>query len=382
MKIIFSPSLTQDVKLHTVENAYKPPVYNLKPNVNQVPSELEAIQTEDMLKRFRGILNKLTPQNYQKLQSQIDQLTINTVDRLTKVIELIFDKAIDEPAFCVQYAKLCSHVSRLQVKDVSEDKQKNVDLQFRNALVLRCQNEFEGGMYRGIDIKERLKKIEETEDPEQQKILETELEEDKRKSRIRQLGIMKFIGELYTCGLIASVIMVQCLQTLCAKNDEESLECLCTLLRATGYKLDQCKKDLNRIFSHLQTTVDEKRTTARIRFKIQDILDMKRDGWKVRKIQDENKPRTIDQIHKEAREEEEIKQLEIQQHMLKKQDSLSKKPALRQDEWINPSRRSNSGPSNQQTLESLKKLHDKVSKIVESPFYFRYKINSLIFNCI
>ena len=363
LKIIPSPSLTQDVKLHTVENAWKPTLSNSKKESNQDLENSEAAKTEELLKRFRGILNKLTPQKYEKLILQIDQLTIDTEERSTKIIELIFDKAVEEPAFCVFYAQLCRYISK--IKEKSGDGEEKVEIRdnnLRKLLLSRCQREFESDMYKEIDIETRLKEIEETEDLEKRKSLETELDEDKRKARKRQLGIIKFIGDLYTFNMIQPRIMIDCIKKLISERDEDSLECLCTLLRSIGGKLEStlCGRenpiDLTEYISTLEDIVNKRETTARVRFMIQDILDMRKDGWKFRKIQDENKPKTIDQIHHEAREEER-KLYEIHQHMLKKQDSLIKKPHPRPEEWIPSARNSSSGTKMMDTFRILK---DKV----------------------
>lgn len=49
---------------------------------------------------------------------------------------------------------------------------------------------------------------------------------------------MKFIGELFKLNLITASIMDGCIQKLLRNSDEESLECLSTLLSTTGKNLD------------------------------------------------------------------------------------------------------------------------------------------------
>lgn len=56
---------------------------------------------------MRSILNKLTPQMFQQLMKQVQELTIDTEERLKGVIDLVFEKAIDEPNFSVAYANMC-----------------------------------------------------------------------------------------------------------------------------------------------------------------------------------------------------------------------------------------------------------------------------------
>ena len=87
-----------DVELSTVENAYKP--------VKMINAQLD--DTEKVLRGVRAILNKLTPQNFQKLVGDLVNLEINADDnRLRGTIDIIFEKSIDEPAFSQTYANLC-----------------------------------------------------------------------------------------------------------------------------------------------------------------------------------------------------------------------------------------------------------------------------------
>jgi len=52
-------------------------------------------------------LNKLTPQMFNQLMKQVTDLTVDTEERLKGVINLVFEKAIDEPSFSVAYANMC-----------------------------------------------------------------------------------------------------------------------------------------------------------------------------------------------------------------------------------------------------------------------------------
>ncbi|RWS04629.1 eukaryotic translation initiation factor 4 gamma 3-like protein [Dinothrombium tinctorium] len=342
---IISPSLTQDVKLHTVDNAWKP-------QLKSTESADEEAKTQELFKAFRGILNKLTPQKYSKLLDEVKKLNIDTEHRLKGILDLIFDKAVDEPAFCLQYANLCKHLATLKVVKVDENGAEK-QVKFSPLLLTRCQKEFESKMYEGIDIEGKQKIIDETTDEEKKKLLLAELDEEKRRARKRSLGNIKLIGELYKLNMLTGNIMMSCVEKLLRDGEEESLECLCALLRTIGEKLEEDTKKYEQkhnlrtsimapYFSTLSDFVEQKKTSARVRFMIQDILDMRANNWQARKIQDENKPKTIDEIHSEAQEEEKKKMLELQQHSQKRQESLKKG-----GDWKN---------KNTQTVNMLKNL--------------------------
>ena len=309
-KIIPSASLNQDVKLHTVENAWKPEVGAKKPVESGQDEEAKTVL---LLKNFRGFLNKITPQKYDVIEGKIKELTIDTEDRLEKVLNLVFDKAVDEPAFCKQYAQLCQHlgsrhVTKLVVNKEGQEVEEKVE--FRRLLIQKCQQEFERDIYEGIDVVGRMEDIEECINEEKKRQLEHELEEEKRRARLKSLGNMKLIGELYRLQMLKAVIMVNCIHKLISEIEDDNLECLCTLLRTIGQQLEIETQDkqnsdvLGKYFTRLNTIVNSpelgKTISVRVKCLIKDILDLKSNKWQGRGIHKENVPKTIDQIHKEV----------------------------------------------------------------------------------
>lgn len=104
-------SLREEIKLNESENAWK-------------PTHLTADKTaeEDLKKRVRGILNRLTPEKFDVLVSEIMNLQIDTSTKLNDVMILVFEKAIDEPNFSASYASLCrSLATDIIVKDSKND---------------------------------------------------------------------------------------------------------------------------------------------------------------------------------------------------------------------------------------------------------------------
>lgn len=112
-KIITSMSLNDDVQLNKAEKAWKPSGKKSRPRAAEEPEENdpENIKTQELFKRVRSILNKLTPQKFQQLMKQVTELTIDTEERLKGVIDLTFEKAISEPNFSVAYANMCRCLS-------------------------------------------------------------------------------------------------------------------------------------------------------------------------------------------------------------------------------------------------------------------------------
>uniref|UniRef100_A0A3B3XKC5 Eukaryotic translation initiation factor 4 gamma 1 n=1 Tax=Poecilia mexicana TaxID=48701 RepID=A0A3B3XKC5_9TELE len=317
-KIITSMSLNDDIQLNKAEKAWKPSVK--KPTRSREPEEPqendpEQMKTQELFKRVRSILNKLTPQKFQQLMKQVQELTVDTEERLKGVIDLTFEKAISEPDFSVAYANMCRCLSGLKV--ITPDKP-GATVNFRKLLLNRCQKEFEKDKDDDEIFEKKQKELEA--DEVKQRLIE-ELEEAKDKARRRSLGNIKFIGELFKLKMLTEVIMHDCIVKLLKNHDEESLECLCRLLSTIGKDLDfeKAKPRMDQYFNQMEKIIKERKTTSRIRFMLQDVLDLRRNNWVPRR--GDQGPKTIDQIHKEAEMEEHREHMKVQQALISKKES-------------------------------------------------------------
>uniref|UniRef100_A0A8C2E6H1 Eukaryotic translation initiation factor 4 gamma, 1a n=1 Tax=Cyprinus carpio TaxID=7962 RepID=A0A8C2E6H1_CYPCA len=319
-KIITSLSLKDNVELNQAENAWTPSVKKQvrSRGVEEDEEETEAVKTQELFRRVRSVLNKLTPQMFQQLMKQVTELTIDTEERLKGVIDLIFEKAISEPNFSVAYANMCRCLMGLKVP--TSDKP-GVTVNFRKLLLNRCQKEFEKDKDDDEIFEQKQKELDAAAEEEERQRLKEELEEAKDKARRRSLGNIKFIGELFKLKMLTEPIMHDCIVKLLKNHDEESLECLCRLLSTIGKDLDfeKAKPRMDQYFHQMEKITKEKKTSSRIRFMLQDVLDLRKSNWVPRR--GDQGPKTIDQIHKEAEMEEHREQVKVQQQLLSKKDS-------------------------------------------------------------
>uniref|UniRef100_A0A3Q1JHF6 Eukaryotic translation initiation factor 4 gamma 1 n=1 Tax=Anabas testudineus TaxID=64144 RepID=A0A3Q1JHF6_ANATE len=319
-KIITSMSLNDDVQLNKAEKAWKPSV---KKTVRtrageEIDDDAEQLKTQDLFKRVRSILNKLTPQKFQQLMKQVTELTIDSEERLKGVIDLTFEKAISEPDFSVAYANMCRCLIGLKVQTTDKP---GATVNFRKLLLNRCQKEFEKDKDDDEIFEKKQKELEAASVEEEKQRLTEELEEAKDKARRRSLGNIKFIGELFKLKMLTEVIMHDCIVKLLKNHDEESLECLCRLLSTIGKDLDfeKAKPRMDQYFHQMEKIIKERKTTSRIRFMLQDVLDLRRNNWVPRR--GDQGPKTIDQIHKDAELEEHREQMKVQQALISKKES-------------------------------------------------------------
>lgn len=272
---------------------------------------------DTLLKNVRATLNKLTPQNYRTLLAQFKNFKIDTKDRLTKVIDLIFDKAVREPAFVVQYAGFCSELIHIVVID--KETEQNVN--FKSLLIEKCQNYFYQNIYDKDKFHNLQKELEETEDLSKRKELEDLLDDEKRIERKRSVGNIKLIAELFKLRMLNTQIMFTCFNYLLNNSNEEYIECLCALITNIGQRLTETidatknagqRNQFENVFNDLAAIQEQKsklKASARIRFMILDLLDLRKNNWVPRRKVEG--PKLIAQVHEDTEMQQRLKLEEL-----------------------------------------------------------------------
>lgn len=261
-----------------------------KYEVGKVSDEEEAKQ-----RQLKGILNKLTPQNFEKLFEQVKAVNIDNITTLTGVISQIFDKALMEPTFCEMYANFCFYLAG-ELPDLSQDNEK---ITFKRLLLNKCQEEFE----KGEREQEEANKVEEEGEVKQS---EEEREEKRVKARRRMLGNIRLIGELYKKKMLTERIMHECIKKLLGEYqnpDEENVESLCKLMSTIGEMIDHPKaKDyMDSYFDIMSRLSNNMKLSSRVRFMLKDSIDLRKNKWQQRRKVEG--PKKIEEVHRDAAQE-------------------------------------------------------------------------------
>ncbi|XP_076884329.1 eukaryotic translation initiation factor 4G-like [Bidens hawaiensis] len=268
--------------MHKAEKKYE---------IGKVTDEEQAKQ-----RRLKSILNKLTPQNFEKLFEQVKQVNIDNADTLSGVIGQIFDKALMEPTFVEMYANFCSRLA-IELPGFGEDNEK---ITFKRLLLNKCQEEFE----RGEREEEEANRTEEEGEIKQS---EEEHEEKRVKARRRMLGNIRLIGELYKKRMLTERIMHECIKKLLGFNqnttDEENIEALCKLMSTIGGMIDhvKAKEHMDVYFDMMSKLSNNMTLSSRVRFMLKDSIDLRKNKWQQRRKVEG--PKKIDEVHRDAHQE-------------------------------------------------------------------------------
>ena len=290
---------------------------------------------------FKAILNKLTPDNFEKLLEKILDVGITEVETLVGLIGQLFEKALQEPTFSSLYAQLCRVLSDrfesegVEFLDPTAEKGMQA-ITFKRVLLKKCQQEFESGdkaiakaeagededdekkeeEKEGEEKTEEKKELEEGEidEPPKPKTEEELALEERRKqlkreekilqARRRMLGNIRFIGELFKKTMLAEGVMHTCIMKLLGdgKRDptEEDVEALCKLMMTVGGQLDspKAKAYMDAYFTRIATLSKLTDLSSRHRFMLQDVIDTRSKGWRERRKQEG--PKKIEEVHRDA----------------------------------------------------------------------------------
>lgn len=216
------------------------------------------------------ILNKLSMTKFDKLSDEFMAVGLDSEELMGKAVEMIVQKAQIEEHFCFMYADLCRKITD-QWSSGSAENEESLGKSFRVKLLDFCRAEF--GRNRIAELEE-IRKLEiPQEDKDEKEIL----------LKKRYTGTMRFIGELYMKSMVSSGVMQNCVIELLQAQEEETLVCMCKLLRTIGYKLQtndtKKKTDVMGDYFEKIAKMSLEHPSCRMRFMLKDLIDMRIAGW-------------------------------------------------------------------------------------------------------
>jgi translation initiation factor 4G len=303
--------------------------------IDNLPTE--ELHIEKVSRMITATLNKLAPERFDRLSDLILNVGITDEQILGTIIDKIVDKALTEGHFGFMYAKLCQKLSeRLPlIQDwISIDQKNNI---FRQVLLNKCQREFEAGKNWAVEeaaAREQAKVGAENMTLEERTAF-LEAGEKRIKSKIRSLGNVHFVGELFMLNMLTEKIMHRCVTNMLQNvmNPEEAeVESLCKLLTTIGKYLDHpaAAENMKQYFLRIAELSKNEVLPSRIRFMLLDLIDLRRVAWKGK---ESSGPKTLAAIKKDfdmdiaaAKTDKEVNDEETTETEVKSEVKLKPRP--------------------------------------------------------
>lgn len=231
--------------------------------VKQKEQKTKGNQFETQLRQYRAILNKLTIEKFDKLYEQILSVGINNEEEMIGLLKLVFDKATTQHHFIPMYVELCDKL-RDHLKDVAT-------IETRRILVDLCQELF-------------VENLSEMVLPEHIQNNDEDSFEWQLKYKNKMKGNMIFMASLVRKKVIASTVVLMCMEELLQFHLPHHLEALCVFLHHVGPFLDSERwkhyEDFNTLFLQFEEFSNNNDVPIRIRFLINDVIDSRKNNWK------------------------------------------------------------------------------------------------------
>ncbi|KAF9900703.1 hypothetical protein EC991_007020 [Linnemannia zychae] len=305
--------LADIVPLEKTENAWAPSASAAQSAASLIGDE--AVSQDIVARKVKGLLNKLTLEKFDSISDKVIEIANFSSKEedgttLKHCIQIIFEKATDEPNFGSVYAQLCHKLMEKvspEVKDVSVEGSTGGKL-FRKYLLHRCQEDFMKGWKDkaaagGVSLNDK-------DGPD----LMSDEYYVLMKAKRQGLGLIHFIGELFKLNMLTEKIMHECVKKLLAnvkEPEEEETEGLCKLMTTVGLQLDrpEAKNHMDIYFVRMAELTKNNKLPSRIRFMVQDVIDLRANKWVNRRAA--TGPKTIAEIHEDAARQAEEKEKEM-----------------------------------------------------------------------
>lgn len=240
------------------------------------------------LRKVKGILNKLTPEKFERLLGQLIPL-VSSYEVLQGTIVQVFENAVVQPTFVAMYADLCSELDAALPEFEADGGPKS----FKKMLANTCQEEYEA-----------------TEAAREEALSLSAEERDiaEHKAKQRLLGNVRLIAELFKKDMVNDRIMLLILSDLLGTAEQEpsedNVEAACEVIATAGDALEsnpRSKARLDSVFGQLNRLANSKGYAPRIRFVIRDVVELRAQHWVARR--ETFTAKKLDEIRTEAQAE-------------------------------------------------------------------------------
>jgi len=268
-----SPPPPPPLPLFELERTFE---HTIIPSPHDMNTETDSPDKETFTKKFKCILNKVTPENMQVLIEEVRGLgTKWSFEVLEAAVSLIHANVIRNAAFAPVYSEFSGLISDLFPS-----------VELFTELMLEL--------------------IKKTLNVEGDPALEPK-DSIFLSGRMKKVNIVNLMGELFLTDLmeIGEVFEVcRAFAEACSEDipgfKELSFECLVVLVKICGGKLqEEDEETLGDMMAMLTSMSDDENISKRIRFLLQDVVELNNNEWVSSRSKKEIRPQKIDEIRAE-----------------------------------------------------------------------------------
>ena len=300
---------------------------DLTNEIKQAEQQKELLEkgrlTDPERDQINNCLNRLTVDKYDEIKDELLLIiSANYKDNQQKLVDVLFHRALNEKFFIGLYAKLCRDFIKYLPKDITKNievteiidgKQTKVKKEVKEAYIRQLLLDKSKAVFNFESVK-----LDE----------EGTIDEVVAKNKKYILGNIFFISELIANKVVNYTIAFQCLKSLFSKlhNDDNldnnlsgarrllTVEAILTLIDKfgtfvnnnrnnfnKGNEFNKCNSDLDNFINNLDTYVQNntKNLPGHIVYKVINLIEKKKDGWKISEVEKTQKAKGLKEISNE-----------------------------------------------------------------------------------
>lgn len=190
---------------------------------------------ENVEAKIMSLLNRLAPSNRVKLQVQLLEVSLKSAGNLKLLVEKIFQKICLEKKYTPMWVELCVYLMK-QYKNPGQKGKNQFKTELLNISQMMFENFGSDGRFGGVD-------------------------------KMRMMGNMVFLGELFKNKVIPKHVVWSCLESLLeVDGKEDKIEGAAVLILSSGKACLGLGDGFGVVLDRFKEMIEKKTVSARIKF--------------------------------------------------------------------------------------------------------------------
>jgi hypothetical protein len=201
-------------------------------------------------------------------------MSFNSEERLKTLVKTIFEKSVNDSQNTEAYTKLCLQLSALRVRSVESE-----HVCFKNLLEKRCRQELRtcfstNESDSSQQWRHKMEAIGFWHPNARSGVAVTEV------AKLKKMGSVMFLGHLFRTQMLSLNIMKAVIAKLFSLEDEDSWNCLCSLLLLIGCDMEARKQDLGSCLRKMHEAVAKRQLSASAIHNLELVRQSRRNEWR------------------------------------------------------------------------------------------------------
>jgi hypothetical protein len=223
---------------------------------------------DELCTEISRILDQLTRDSFSDSLSKLVALPLDSMN-IAAVSYVVHEKVSNIPDSSQVHANLCAAIIRKLPTETSA--------KMKTKLSERCHKMFESS---DVDSDSRVTVKKRRKAGKGENIMQKPRFEEALKQREKCVNSTRFMGELWSAGIIETDTIHKCICKMLNNDDDLSMDCFCVLVKAFGEELEESNINLSEYFSIIEDKCKSSNgLSSKAKRNLQDLIEFRRQEW-------------------------------------------------------------------------------------------------------